>query len=189
MHLWQKHDYAWWRGDRGDRRGNIQGFYLDNRNSRSQNIYLRFGWRPAGRPGCLVIFPGICQIIILMNYEAVIGSKAASTEWFPTLSKWSLWRSREELLIAGAGIWNSLSQWFCKYSNILLLIHRNYFLLQTQHNSGFWRTEIWKRYQEICWLLAYNNVCDSLKMNIYQAKSFLLCPEMWRDICTPTGER
>ena len=28
------------------------------------------------------------------------------------------------------------------------------------------------------------NVCDSLKMNIYQAKSFLLCPEMWRDICT-----
>ena len=45
MHLWQKHDYAWWRGDRGDRGGNIQGFYLDNRNSRSQNIYLRFGWR------------------------------------------------------------------------------------------------------------------------------------------------
>ena len=33
------------------------------------------------------------------------------------------------------------------------------------------------------------NVCDSLKMNIYQAKSFLLCPEMWGDICTTTGER
>ena len=44
---------------------------------------------------CLVIFPRICQIIILMNYKAVIGTKAASTEWFPTLSKWSLWRGAE----------------------------------------------------------------------------------------------
>ena len=58
-------------------------------------------------PACLVIFPRICQIIILMNYKAVIATKAASTEWFPTLSKWSLWRSREELLITG--IQNSLS--------------------------------------------------------------------------------
>ena len=46
-------------------------------------------------PACLVNFPRICQIIILMNYKAVIGTKAASTEWFPTLSKWSLWRGAE----------------------------------------------------------------------------------------------
>ena len=94
MHLWQKHDYAWWRGDRGDRGGNIQGFYLDNRNSIPKYIFeLRVD--TGDLSACLVIFPRICQIIILMNYKAVIGTKAASTEWFPTLSKWSLWRGAE----------------------------------------------------------------------------------------------
>ena len=108
MHLWQKHDYAWWRGDRGDRGGNIQGFYLDNRNSIPKYIFeLRVD--TGDLSACLVIFPRICQIIILMNYKAVITTKAASTEWFPTLSKWSLWRSREELLIAGRDIEFSLN--------------------------------------------------------------------------------
>ena len=47
-------------------------------------------------------FSRICQIIILMNYESLIGTKAASTEWFSTLSKWSLEEEEvEEVLIAG----------------------------------------------------------------------------------------
>ena len=64
-------------------------------------LRVETGDLPGGLAGWLVILPRICQIIILMNYQAVIGTKAASTEWFPTLSKWSLWRSREEVLIAG----------------------------------------------------------------------------------------
>ena len=69
--------------------------------TQSQNIYLSFGWiREETRWPGWSFSPGFVKLLFLMNYK-VIGTKAASTEWFPTLSKWSLWRSREEVLIAG----------------------------------------------------------------------------------------
>ena len=151
MHLWQKHDYAWWRGDRGGKGGNIQGFYLDNRNSRSQNIYLRFGWRQAGLAAWLVIFPRICQIIILMNYQAVIGTKAASTEWFPTLSKWSLWRSREEVLIAG--IENSLSMILQILKHSRLNTQKLFYF---QDPTQLWLLKDWNMKTLSANLMAYN---------------------------------
>ena len=123
-------------GETGE--GNIPGFYLDNRNSIPKYIFeLRVD--TGDLSACLVIFPRICQIIILMNYKAVIGTKAASGEWFPTLSKWSLWRSREEVLIAG--IENSLSMilQILKHSR---LNTQTLFSSQGRSNSGFSRTEI-----------------------------------------------
>ena len=181
MHLWQKHDYAWWRGDRGDRGKGIFRDFIWTTETRDPRIYI-WGWGGYGRPGCLVIFPRICQIIILMNYKAVIATKAASTEWFPTLSKWSLWRSREELLIAG--IQNSLSM-------ILQILKHSRLNTQKLFSSPtqLWLLKDWNMKTLSANLMAYNNVCDSLKMNIYQAKSFLLCPEMGRDTCSLQDHR
>ena len=76
--------------DRGTDR-EYQGFY-----TQSDNTQRNCGLPPSSS------FSRICQIIIQMNYESLIGTKAASTEWFSTLSKWSLEEEEvEEVLIAG----------------------------------------------------------------------------------------
>ena len=70
------------------------GVYPDNTNRETIAQSLLSGLFPGH-------FPWICQMIILMNYEDLIGTKAGSSEWFSTLSKWSLEEEEEEVLIAG----------------------------------------------------------------------------------------
>ena len=121
-----------------------------NRNSIPKYIFeLRVD--PGDLPPCLVIFPRICQIIILMNYKAVIGTKAASTEWFPTLSKWSLWRSSEELLIAG--IENSLSMILQILKHSRLNTQKLFYF---QDPTQLWLLKDWNMKTLSANLMAYN---------------------------------